>query len=86
MRPELSLADQVRESLFCGETLDVVRPSMQTCVIQPQPTLYPLEVQEGLGSMDTIPGNTLPSSSTNGMVGVAVSLNSSNGVIPHLCM
>jgi len=86
MRPELSLADSRRESLSCGEIPDAERQSMPTCVTPQQPILCPLEVQEGLGSMDTIQGNTLQWSSTNGMAGVAVSLNSFNGPIPHLCM
>jgi len=57
-RPELSLADKARESLFCGEILDVVKPSTLTCVTPSELTLYPLEVPEGLGSMDTTPGST----------------------------
>jgi len=58
MRPELSLADDRRESLSCGETLDVVKPSTPTSVSPKSLTLYPLGVQEGLGLMDTIPEST----------------------------
>jgi len=84
--PELGLADCARESLYCGETLDVVKPSTQTSVSPKSLTLFPLEVPEGLGLTDTILASTPSSYSTNGMADVAVSPNSSNGVTPPLCM